>query len=134
MLTDQETLGMKSAIIEEIATIYEKLLTEQKIDEARAREILDFVKEKIQAETDANAFSKLIFEFCAKFQEFASIAQKVKNMRNELLEKVGQECLENLMERKMETWSELTSALEKMTEVDVNTWFSKLPPETQARL
>lgn len=131
MITDQETLAMKPKIIEDITKVYENLLTSQKIDEARANQILKFVKEKIAPEYHAKEFSEAVFSFCKEFPEFGHIEQNLRNMRAEILERIGQECLENLMDEKTDTWAELTNTLEKMSEQSLNVWFSKLPQKSQ---
>lgn len=131
MLTDVETLKMKYQIIEEISKIYEKLIVGQKIDEERAQKILNYVKEKISPESHPKEFSDTIFAFFKEFPEFVSIEEKVKNMREELLEKIGQETLEALMDEETDTWAELTTTLEQMTELSLNQWFTKLPPQSK---
>ena len=131
MITDQETLKMKQKIIEDITKIYESLLAGGKIDEVKADQILKFVKDKIAPEYHEKEFSATVFAFCKEFPEFASIEQNLKNMRDEILEKVGRECLENLMDEETDTWVELTNALEKMNEQSFNAWFSKLPQKSQ---
>lgn len=131
MITDQETLNMKHKIIEDITKIYENLLASQKIDETRADLILKFVKNKIAPEYHAKEFSDAVFAFCKEFPEFVQIEQNLRNMRAELLEKIGRECLENLMDEETDTWAELTNTLEKMNEQSLNSWFAKLPDQSK---
>lgn len=122
---------MKQKIIEDITKIYESLLAAEKIDEARADQILKFVKDKIAPEYHAKEFSNAVFSFCKEFPEFAALEANLKNMRAEILEKIGQECLENLMNEETDTWVELSSALEKMNEQSLNAWFAKLPDQSK---
>ena len=132
MITNESTLKQKKEILQEISKIYEGLIKSQKISEADAGKILEFVKEKLAAESHADDFSANIMTFCKDFPAFASIAEKVTNKRNELVEKLGQACLEKLMDEDTDTWSKLTTTLEGMKEETLHDWFASLPETSKA--
>jgi len=129
MITDEETLKMKRKILTDIANLYEKLLKANKLTEQEADEILAYVKEKLAPLDKANRFSSAVFDFCKRFPAFKSIEKKVKFARTELLHKVGQECIENLMEDKVEDWEKLIEALQNVDENTLGRWTKELPPD-----
>lgn len=132
MVTDEETYQMKKLILEEITKRYEKLLREDQISDDDADAVLKFVKNKIAPEWEAKEFTNRVFEFCERFPEFHSVEIKVRNMRNELLQKIARECMENLMEDKVEMWSKLIEEIEDIDEEHLPQWLAKLPPGNRA--
>ena len=133
MITDTETLKMKNSIIDEISKIYEKLLIGGKIDEVRGRKILDYIKQKIQPQYDAKEFTKTISDFSKEFPEFISVSEKVEKKRSELIEKIGMDCLETIMDEETDTWAKLTSTLEQISEVNLHEWFASIPGVAQQK-
>lgn len=131
MLTDESTLGQKKEILQEISKIYEGLIKSKKLTGEDAGKILEAVK-KLAAESHADDFSANIMTFCKEFPAFAIIAEKVTNKRNELVEKLGQTCLEKLMDEDTDTWSKLTTTLEGMKEETLHDWFASLPETSKA--
>jgi hypothetical protein len=134
MITDQETLAMKRKILEEIASRYEDLIKAGQMDEEEAKMILGFVEEEIQPTYREQEFSKAIFEFCDRFPEFAAIGARLKNLRSELLQKIAQECIENLMDQRTEEWSRLTEKIPDIQENTLETWVAQLAPEQRLLL
>lgn len=133
MITDQETLAMKRKILDEIATHYGKLVREKKFkSQEEADEVFAFLKAEIMPTYQAKEFSEKVFEFCEKFPAFAFLEAKLHNLRNEIFQKIGEECLENLMEQKADEWSELLNTLEKTNESTLEEWVAKLPPKNRA--
>ncbi len=132
MLTDESILSQKKEILQEISKIYEGLIKSQKITDEEAGKILEFVKEKLAAESHADNFSANVISFCKDFPAFASVGEKVTNKRNELVEKLGQECLEKLMDEDTDTWSKLTTTLEGMKEETLHDWYASLPETSKA--
>lgn len=133
MITDQETLAMKRKILDEIATHYGKLVREKKFaNKEEADAVFNFVKEEIIPAYEAARFSEKVFEFSKKFPAFQFLEKKLHALRDEIFQKIGQECLENLMEEKAEQWSELLENLANVNEADMETWISKLPPKNRA--
>ena len=131
MLTNEETLSQKKEILQGISKIYEDLIKSQKLTEEDAGKILEAVK-KLAAESHADTFSTNIMTFCKDFPAFATIAEKVASKRHELVEKLGQECLEKLMDEDTDTWSKLTTTLEGMKEETLHDWFASLPETSKA--
>lgn len=132
MLTDTETLKLRKNILQDIYKIYETLIVEKKISEKEAQQILDFVKTRIAPESRAKEFSGAVFEFAKTFPYFKKLAERLQNDRNEILEKLGRECIEKLMDEDTDTWGKLTATLEQMVEGNLHDWFSSLPEQSRA--
>lgn len=127
MLTDQEVIKFKKIILQDIYKIYEGLLLSKKISDEDAKKILAFVKTKIAPESHAEEFGANVLEFAKTFPPFGSVAETVTNTREETVEKIGQECLEAVMDEDTDTWSKLTAALEKVKLENLHDWFATLP-------
>ena len=132
MITDEETLKMKKVILEEIAKRFEHLLKNKEMNEEDADFALKFVENKIVPAYDERTFSRTIRKFCKKYPQFSSIWTKVNNMRNELINNIGQECLENLIEDKVEEWSDLVEKLDNIDEDGLKDWVNELPSKNRA--
>lgn len=131
MLTDQEALKLKKIILQEIYKIYEDLVLAKKISDEDAKKILDFVKTKIARESHAKEFSRTVLDFAKTFPAFTAIAKTVTNAREETVEKIGRECLEEIMDEDTDTWSKLTLSLEKIKEENLHDWFATLPDKAK---
>ncbi len=132
MLTDQETLSQKKEILQEISKIYEGLIKTQKISEIEAQKILDAVKTKLAPESHSQEFSANAIAFCKEFPIFQTVLEKIENKRHEAFEKLGQECLEKIMDEDTDTWSKLLANLETIKEENLHEWFSTLPEASKA--
>lgn len=132
MLTDVETLKVKKIILQDIYKIYEALILNNKISEEDAQKILDFVKNRLVPESHAKEFSDAVFEFAKTFPLFAKVGEKIQNQRNELLEKLGRECIEKLMDEDTDSWGKFSATLEQMVEGNLHDWFASLPSNTRA--
>lgn len=132
MLTNQETFKQKKEILQEISKIYEGLIKTQKLNEEDAKKILEAVKTKLAPESHAETFSINVLAFCKEFPAFQTVGEKVTNGRNELIEKLGQECLEKIMDEDTDTWSKLLATLENIREENLHDWFASLPPTNKS--
>lgn len=127
MITDAEVYKLKSKVLQDIVKRYEELLQKNALDETRADEILERVKKHLAASTNERRFTAEIHLLCQDFPEFKPIEKKLELKRAELIQKIGQECLEKLMENQWEKWEELTNILEGSKEDSIKTWLQKLP-------
>lgn len=131
MITDLETLKMKKKILEEIANHYELLLKKGLLTESESKKIFETVRDEIVLAYEAQAFSEKVFAFCEAFPSFGFLKTKLQNLRQELFQKIGQECIENLLEQKPDEWRQLSSELEETQEEKVETWIAKLPTKNR---
>lgn len=131
MITDREALKLKQIILQDIYKIYEELFLAKKISDEDAKKILEFVKTKIAPESHAEEFSRAITDFAKEFPAFKSLAEKVLNAREETVETIGRECLEEIMDEDTDTWSKLTITLEKLKEENLHDWFATLPDKAK---
>ncbi len=131
MLTDQEALKLKKILLQDIYKIYEELFIAKKISDEEAKKILDFVKTKIAPESHAEEFSRAVTDFAKEFPAFASVAKKITNTKEETIENIGRECLEEIMDEDTDTWSKLAMTLEKIKEENLHDWFATLPDKAK---
>jgi|GEM_PF-4606867 len=130
MITEAETFKLKNKVLEEIAVLFEAKLRAGEIkDEDEANAIVDFVNEKIDTAIHPRKFTKAVEKFSKKFPIFAQIDKKLRLMRRELLQEIGQECIDNLMDQNPEQWESLSEDLEMRDENTLGEWMNKLPEE-----
>lgn len=128
MITEKETFKLKNKILEEIALTFEAHVKSGRItDEEEANSIVNFVNQEIDSAIHPRKFMLAVQRFCEKFPAFAKIEKKLQSMRLELIQQIGQECIENLMEEAPEQWEALSEELIEGTEDTLGSWLSKLP-------
>lgn len=132
MLTDTETMSLKKQILRKIADRYEELILSKQLDEAQATEVFNFIQNKIVPADLEKTFSRNIREFCEKFPGFKQIGLDLQQKRDELICKIGQECLENLMGQKMDEYMKLAPTLEVLAEATLEQWVAQLAPEQRS--
>jgi len=128
MITEKETFKLKNKILAEIATMFEAHLKSGKIaNPDDANEIVNFVNKEIDTAIHPRKFTRAVQRFCEKFPAFAMIEKKLQSMRLELIQQIGQECIENLMEDAPDQWEALSEELIQGTEDTLGSWLAKLP-------
>jgi len=117
----------KNKIIRSLALEFDALLKKNAISKEQAASIKTDLETKIIQAVNAIRFCENLNEFFKNHQEFANTEKEIENMINELLQKIGEECTESVVDDDPEAWEVLSQKTTDINEKNLDEFASDLP-------
>src|SRR3989339_119431 len=117
----------KNKIIRSLALKFDALLKKNAISKEQAASIKTDLETKIIQAVSAIRFCENLNEFFKNHQEFAKTGKEIENMINELLQKIGEECTESVVDDDPEAWEVLSQKTTDINEKNLDEFANDLP-------
>ncbi|EKD48321.1 MAG: hypothetical protein ACD_65C00015G0007 [uncultured bacterium] len=117
----------KNKIIRSLALEFDALLKKNAISKEQAASIKTDLETKIIQAVSAIRFCENLNEFFKNHQEFAKTGKEIENMINELLQKIGEECTESVVDDDPEAWEVLSQKTTDINEKNLDEFANDLP-------
>jgi len=117
----------RTKIIRKIVLEFDNLLSKNLLKEEAARKTKDDIENQIIRITNPVQFDENLKVFFKNHPEFKKTEQEIINMTNEFLQKIGQECIEAIIDEDPSAWETLSKKIVDLDEANIEDFSSEIP-------
>lgn len=117
----------RSKIIRKLTLEFDAILKKDGITKEQAAKIQEDIQKNIIEVTSATQFNENLKTFFTNHPEFKKTETELKNMFDEMLQKIGEECCEAVIDQDPEAWEKLSQTVLNMDENNFEKFGENLP-------
>jgi len=119
----------RNKIIRKLVMEFDSLMKKGGITKEQAGKIQNDIQKNIIEMLNPIQFNENLKIFFTTHPEFKKTEEELKNMFDEMLQKIGEECSEAIIDQDPEAWEKLTQQFSNLTEENIEE-FGEIIPET----
>lgn len=127
MFTAQERAEMQYMVMEEIRHVYMELVKKGQLYETMADQVLDHMELHLKDVREPELLLRKVSMFVQAYPAFQRVHTKLAAYQDEIVQRISEEALEEVMESDPDSWSELIEQVQELDAKSFKSWIATLP-------